>query len=77
MTVSDLAHFLMMVQNQEIAFAFFFLGGGEDASSHLIRGHNRLDRIGMLEDPQKIIDRLSILIKGTIPQALDNYRLDK
>jgi probable dihydroxyacetone kinase regulator len=32
---------------------------------------------GMLEDPQKIIDRLSILIKGTIPQALDNYRLDK
>jgi probable dihydroxyacetone kinase regulator len=32
---------------------------------------------GMREDPQKIIDRLSILIKGTIPQALDNYRLDK
>jgi probable dihydroxyacetone kinase regulator len=32
---------------------------------------------GMIEDPQKIIDRLSILIKGTIPQALQNYRSDK
>jgi probable dihydroxyacetone kinase regulator len=32
---------------------------------------------GMVDDPQKIIDHLSILIKGTIPQALDNYRLDK
>jgi probable dihydroxyacetone kinase regulator len=32
---------------------------------------------GMIEDPQKIIDHLSILIKGTIAQALDNYRLDK
>ena len=32
---------------------------------------------GMKDDPQLIIDRLSILIKGTIPQALENYRLDK
>jgi probable dihydroxyacetone kinase regulator len=32
---------------------------------------------GMREDPQKIIDRLSTLIKGTIDQALENYRLDK
>jgi probable dihydroxyacetone kinase regulator len=31
----------------------------------------------MKEDPQKIIDRLSVLIKGSLPQALENYRLDK
>jgi probable dihydroxyacetone kinase regulator len=31
----------------------------------------------MRDDPQSIIDRLSILIKGTIAQALENYRLDK
>ena len=32
---------------------------------------------GMKDNPQLIIDRLSILIKGTIAQALENYRLDK
>jgi probable dihydroxyacetone kinase regulator len=32
---------------------------------------------GMKDDPRLIIDRLSILIKGTIAQALENYRYDK
>lgn len=31
---------------------------------------------GMKENPEHIIDRLSILIKGDITKALDNYRLD-
>lgn len=31
----------------------------------------------MRQNPQEIIDHLSILIKGTMTQALDNYRLDK
>jgi probable dihydroxyacetone kinase regulator len=32
---------------------------------------------GMVEDPQLIIDRISLLTKGTIIQALENYRVDK
>jgi hypothetical protein len=32
---------------------------------------------GMTEDPQLIIDRIALLIKGTIIQALENYRIDK
>jgi probable dihydroxyacetone kinase regulator len=32
---------------------------------------------GMKDDPERIIARLSVLIQGTIPQALNNYRYDK
>lgn len=34
-------------------------------------------RNGMREDPQRIIDRLSILIEGDIARALNKYRIDK
>mgnify|MGYP001062497760 FL=1 len=32
---------------------------------------------GMREDPQKIIDRLAMLIHGEVTRALGNYRTDK
>jgi hypothetical protein len=32
---------------------------------------------GMKEDPQKIIDRLGLLVHGNIASALNNYRMDK
>lgn len=32
---------------------------------------------GMKEDPQKIIDRLSVLVQGEITRALNIYRLDR
>lgn len=32
---------------------------------------------GMREDPQQIIDRLSVLIDGDITRALNKYRIDK
>ena len=32
---------------------------------------------GMLEEPQVIIDRIALLIQGTVMQALQNYRIDK
>jgi hypothetical protein len=31
----------------------------------------------MLEEPQVIIDRIALLIQGTVMQALQNYRIDK
>src|SRR5574344_3106002 len=48
MAVGDFAHLAMVVQNEEIALAFFFLRGGESASSHLIGSHDRLNGIGVV-----------------------------
>ena len=34
-------------------------------------------RRGMKDDPQQIIDRLSVLIHGDITRALQKYRTDR
>lgn len=34
-------------------------------------------RTGMKEDPAHIVDRISILIQGDVPRALNNLRLDR